>query len=670
MKKTNRSIFLIGLLVALCMSLVFCFACNESKTEAEVSLSLDRAEATMIFGDELTLVPTYGGAEGEKLVWSTSDEKIVSVNDGKVTATGCGEAEISVSYGGKTAKCTVQVSFGDIRPELVIEGLPEKVRIGKGNSIAIKAAVVFNGKKFACDYTVEVADKSITDYSEGKLLGKEMGNTEVTVKSDWNSFGGVLMQKKITVEVFNDVIINAFVTINGETYASGVAELAVTEEWQGIKYGTSSEIKFVVSDNGEEKNLTGELVSGQDVVSCDGNVLTALKEGSAVYSANYKDSLGNEYTCSVNVSVICPVADYSEKIELCTDEAFPIEKYFGAGAEILSAESEGKALEVDGNSIAFIARGTDTAALTVKTNKGGYRFDNVYAYTRKINKSNFISTFSLGNNKVIDGYYVLEEDIDGLAAFSQHTGNANTYFKGTFDGEGHTVKATANANGLFGALNEGATIKNVKFVFTFPNGTEACGLAKNQGTFNNKKPVYLNNVYVTTENYTEQACALMDNMPDALEMTDVLVKINGNAALGKYTEVDSCRTALFRVDQAYNDGVTGAYAGKFINIKVITESFIPMSNGKRWNGQIYTSYAWNDEDKLGDFRRENGKGSFMYHRLFNENAEGSAESKLFGVNTYSYGAKESVKNGGIFRYDTAAELIAAGVTEVGSWTVE
>lgn len=667
MKNTNKRALLICLLLALSVFFAFGAAC---KKEESVTLELDRTEANMLYGDEITLVPTYDETAGESLVWDSSDEKVATVDGGKIAAVGCGNADISVTYRGKTAKCAVTVSFGNMRPELVLNGMPDKLRIGKGNSFVLDASVSFNGKKYDCDFTAEISDENVAEFSEGKLTGKAVGTTEVIVKSEWNSFDGALMQKTVSVEVFNDVVLNAFVTIDGEKYATDNATIYVTDEWQGEKYGTSAKIEFLVRDNGEEKVLYGELVSGENAVSCEDGVLSAIEEGKAVYSAKYRDSLGNDYSIFVNVSVVCPVVDYSERIELCADEAFPVEKYFGADAKILSAKSEGKELSVNDGVVSFTARGNDTAALEVRTSKGGYLFKDVYAYTRLINKQNFASTFMLSNNKIIDGYYILKEDIEGLEAYSQHTGNAGTYFKGTFDGEGHTVKATANANGLFGALNDGATIKNVKFEFTFSEGTAACGLAKNQGTFNNKKPVYLNNVYVVTTNYTEQACTLMDNMPDALEMYDVLVKINGNAQLGTFTDVGSLRTALFRLDQAHNDGCHGAFLGKFLNVRVITESFIPVSNGKRYNDTIFTTYAYNDEDKLGKFSREGAKGSFMYYRYFDDNEEGSDKKTLFGLNTYAYGARADFKNGGIARYDTAEELIAAGVTKVGSWTVE
>lgn len=689
MERIGKKILLTSLLFALCLCFAFATSCkkrgasdsNETSSESYVEsngsvtvieeLSLDRAEANMIYGDELTLIPTYGGRGNEKPSWTTSNEGVATVKDGKITAVGCGNADITATYGDKTAKCSITVGFGNVRPELILSNTPDKLRIGKGNTFALNADVMFNGKKYACDYTIDVEDKGIAGFSEGKLVAVGIGSTKATIKAEWNSFGGALMEKTIEIEVFNDVTFNAFVAINGDAYVTNSATLYVTDEWAGVKYETSAKIEFAVRDNGEEKTVSGKLVSGDGVVSDENGIVKAISEGSAVYSATYRDSLGNDYSVSVNIEVVCPVVDYSDRIELCADNAFPVEEYFGTGATVTSAESEGKALAVNENVISYTAKGSETPSMVIKTNKGGYRFNNVYAYTRKINKQNFASTFTLTNGKILDGYYILGENIDGLTVSSQHTGNPSTYFKGTFDGDGHTIKATAGANGLFGAINDGATIKNVKFEFTFPEGTAACGLAKNQNTFNNNNPVYLKNVYVTTTNYTEQACCLMDNMPDGLEMTDVLVKINGNAALGDFMDVNSCRTALFRVDQAQNDGNIGSFLGKFTNIKVITESFIPMSNGKRWNGTIFAHYAYNDEDKLGSFTRENAsKGSYGYRRLFDDNEEGSVKKSLFGTNTYVYYARADFVGGGIERFDTAEELIASGVTAVGSWNVE
>ena len=72
------------------------------------SLTLDKSTLGMLVGSESTLVATV--EPDDLLTWSSSDEGIVTVDEGKVTAVGKGTATVSVSTpGGKTAKCEVTV---------------------------------------------------------------------------------------------------------------------------------------------------------------------------------------------------------------------------------------------------------------------------------------------------------------------------------------------------------------------------------------------------------------------------------------------------------------------------------------------------------------------------------------------------------------------------------
>ena len=420
------------------------------------------------------------------------------------------------------------------------------------------------------------------------------------------------------------------------------------------------------------------------MISFDNGNVTATGVGTAEIRADYTDALGNNYSHTLTVKVVCPVVDYNAKLEFCTENPFPVETLFGAGATIVSASSEGTPLPVEGGVVGLTAKGDETATFEVQTTKGGYRFTDVFAYTRKITSAReFRNTFGLKYNQPIDGYYILGNDVDGInSSWQTMGGGAATYFKGTLDGMGHTVTATVGKNGLFGALAGGAVIKNAKFVFTFPEG-EACGLAYNNTTFNksddNLSLATLENLSVVTTNYYAESSALMNLKPDRLHMNKVYVKINGNAELGAYTEASSLRRALFRLDQSINDGAKDQFKGDVKDVYVVTGTFIPIANGLNWNAtRDMVTYAYNDLDKLGSFtHNDNRPTEINYCKIKSGNAAGSAESKLFGTEvsdneyyTYYYGAHPDYANGGIARFDTVAELKATGVTQVGDWIAE
>ncbi len=85
------------------------------------SVTLDKATAEMHVNDVITLTATVSpdNAENKAVTWSSSDETVVTVSNGEVTAVGAGNAVITVTTvdGGKTASCEIEVKaflYGDV----------------------------------------------------------------------------------------------------------------------------------------------------------------------------------------------------------------------------------------------------------------------------------------------------------------------------------------------------------------------------------------------------------------------------------------------------------------------------------------------------------------------------------------------------------------------------
>ena len=76
-------------------------------------VTLDKASVSLVEGEETTLTATVtpDNATNKKVSWTSSDNNVASVSDGKVTALKPGTATITVTTedGGKTATCEVTV---------------------------------------------------------------------------------------------------------------------------------------------------------------------------------------------------------------------------------------------------------------------------------------------------------------------------------------------------------------------------------------------------------------------------------------------------------------------------------------------------------------------------------------------------------------------------------
>lgn len=149
------------------------------------SITLSQNTVDMVEGDKVTITASVepSDASDKTIIWSSSDENIVSVNHGELTAKTIGSAVITASAGDKSATCTVSVVKKVIHVESVIVNISEKrLKINEEFPIQVK---IF--PETANDYSIVYTSDNVntaTVSESGIITGKSSGNATITVEAD------------------------------------------------------------------------------------------------------------------------------------------------------------------------------------------------------------------------------------------------------------------------------------------------------------------------------------------------------------------------------------------------------------------------------------------------------------------------------------------------------
>ncbi len=152
--------------------------CNVTVLLPATGITLDKSEMIMEKGSTETLIATPEPIDTtDPIIWSSSDESIVTVENGVVTAVNVGNAVISAKCGTYEAICkvTVIISPKDIKLE------PETVDMYVGGTTTLSATVLpedaTDQSKIwtSSDETVATVDAS------GLVIAKSLGTTAITV---------------------------------------------------------------------------------------------------------------------------------------------------------------------------------------------------------------------------------------------------------------------------------------------------------------------------------------------------------------------------------------------------------------------------------------------------------------------------------------------------------
>ena len=303
-----------------------CSVTVTAKTIPVTGISLDKTTLELMEGAEGTLKATItpSDATNQVVTWSTSDNNIVNVSDGKVTAVKAGEATITAttSDGGKTAICKVTVKG------VALEGLsvnPATLEIVEGETKQLE--VKFTPETFG-DKTVQWASDNtnvVTVNKDGLITALKPGSAKVFVES----------QADKTKQAFCEVTVTPDPTLKGISFP--YTSLA-------MKKGEVKQFQVVFNpEYANNKNVTWKSSNTAVALVDDAGKVTAIGNGETDITATSEEG-GFTATCKVTVSQVAGTQVYVK-----TPEGFFLngERYTGSYEYLNDIYSDGTDLYED-----------------------------------------------------------------------------------------------------------------------------------------------------------------------------------------------------------------------------------------------------------------------------------------------------------------------------------
>lgn len=439
---------------------------------AEQYVELNESQIILDKSNDYTLQCTVVGVS-DPVVWSSSDENVATVENGKVIALAAGDAEIIATAGSLSAKCTVKVEDKGVVPAMSNYSYDFEIR--RTNTYDVSPTILFAGlTKNVSDavLTYEVADSTVaTIDANGIATALTEGTTTFTVSGSFRGIkmlpvtGTIVVKKNITVAM-NSLEVNLFACDPDGTYATQFqleSAVYVENAWQ----------------NGAELVWSSE---NEKIATVENGLITGHRAGTVMINAAYTTAEGDVINAGVVVNVERPVVlldgmyefDLSNKSGSSTMDIGELVSYVDGlftgfyditdeeRQEIAGASYKGQ-LSLPNQS--FVEHGFRRYAL--ESELVSIQFDGL-AITKKIYTIGDLASIATSAN-TLDGYYRLEKDIDAggrtVTLVGSWTNSSTKGFIGTFEGNGHTISnLSVGGGGLFNCIGA-ATIRNLGLAY-------------------------------------------------------------------------------------------------------------------------------------------------------------------------------------------------------------
>ena len=347
--------------LALCMLIMgglFSASCDDPISEPEsipvTGVSLSHSSIVLAEDDEMILTATVNpsDASNRKITWRSSDNSVVSVTDGKVTAYKPGTATITVitDDGGKSAKCQVTVVPKTV-PVTSVSLDRTSIEIEEGYSETLTAAIhPDNATNKKLNWTS--SDKSVAIVADGKVAAQKAGTAIISVTTEDGN-------KTATCEV----------TVTHRTIH--VWEVVLDKNSVEMVVGDDLTLTVTVTpENATDKTVTWSS-SNSNVAKVEDGTVTALSVGNAVITAQC-GSVKAECFVTVNPVEVSSIILDRTSATLSAGETLTLT----ATVTPDNATDKTVTWSSSNNNVATVVDGTITAVsvgkaiVTVRTNNG------------------------------------------------------------------------------------------------------------------------------------------------------------------------------------------------------------------------------------------------------------------------------------------------------------
>lgn len=192
-------------------------------------LTLNKSKFTLMLGatENLFYTITPKNVTNNSIEWESSNTKVATVENGKVTGKDAGECTITAtSSNGLKAKCKVIVK---VKPTGVVIN-KHSVNVGTNKSIQLSATVKPNNTAYK-DVMWESSNESIaTVDSKGKVIGKKVGSCKIYATTKNNKYDYC---KVIVTQEDLKFSGNGNKTLSNVTVTKGVYAITMTHEGKG-----------------------------------------------------------------------------------------------------------------------------------------------------------------------------------------------------------------------------------------------------------------------------------------------------------------------------------------------------------------------------------------------------------------------------------------------------